>query len=98
MTVELRTANELRKERRMLTDIPDENFLPGSFGCHEAMHLASVFRDIIEAHLAEHPAVKAKPEWTALAETATTALFDLYQAIAAEHMDACPEGWRSVES
>jgi hypothetical protein len=42
--------------------------------------------------------VKAKPEWTALAETATTALFNLYQAIAAEHMDACPEGWRSVES
>ncbi len=63
-----------------------ENFFPGSFGCHEAMHLASVFRDIVEQHLVDHPAIKANPEWSALADEAMSALFRLYQAIAEEHM------------
>jgi hypothetical protein len=67
-------------------DMPAENFVPGSFGCHEAMHLASVFRDIIEEHLVDHPAVKAKPEWAALAEKAAATLSELHQAIGKEHL------------
>lgn len=63
-----------------------DKFAPGSFGCHEALHLASVFRDMVEEHLVDHPAVQAKPEWKALAEQAMSALFDLYQAIGREHV------------
>ncbi len=62
------------------------NFEPGSVGCHEALHMASVFMDSVDRHLAEHPAVLAVPEWFRLAEEASTALFNLYQAIGDRHL------------
>lgn len=58
----------------------------GSYGCHEALHMASVLRDLVEKQLCEHPAVEANREWATLAETARTALFDLYQAIGTVHL------------
>jgi hypothetical protein len=54
---------------------------PGTFGCHEALHLARTFMIVVEQHLAVHPAVRANPEWEALATTAVRALGDLYHAI-----------------
>jgi hypothetical protein len=59
---------------------------PGSFGCHEALHLALVFGEMVGSYLGEHPAIEANPEWKALADKASQALFDLYQAIAQEHL------------
>ena len=59
-----------------------------TFGCHEALHLVSTFMIMVEEHLAEHPAVRANPEWDALATTAVTALADLYHAIRAAHLAA----------
>ena len=67
---------------------PPEGFEPGTFGCHEALHLASTFMIMIEEHLAEHPAVRANPEWDALAAAAVTALADLYHAIREAHRAA----------
>lgn len=68
-------------------DNPSVNdYAPGSYGCHEALHTASVVMDLVETSLIGHPAVAAKPEWKALAEKAHGALFDLYQAIGAEHL------------
>ena len=64
---------------------PPEGYEPGTFGCHEALHLASTFRIMVEQHLAEHPAVRANPEWEALATTAATALTDLYHVIHKAH-------------
>ena len=60
---------------------PREGVGPGTFGCHEALHLASTFRIMVEQHLAEHPAVRSNPEWETLATTAVTALADLHHAI-----------------
>jgi hypothetical protein len=57
------------------------------FGIHEAMHMASFFMGAIYEQLVEHEAVAARPEWLALAQKAHQALFDLYQAIGAEHLD-----------
>ena len=61
-------------------------FTPGTFGCHEALHMANVLGELVDTRLCEHPAVQQRPEWAALAEQASTALHDLYQAIGAEHM------------
>lgn len=66
---------------------PDpKDFAPGTFGCHEALHMASVLARWVEEALAEHPAVKARPEWKALADRAVDALADLYQKISEEHV------------
>lgn len=82
-----------RQEIHDLTDrapsddeLPPENFTPGSLGCHEAMHLASVFRDMVAQHLVDHPAITAKPAWAALADEAMSALSRLYRVIGEEHM------------
>ena len=91
------TAEELEQHRlRELADAADDRevtidelrdqFSPGSFGCHEALQMASVFMDSVGRHLCEHPAVLANPDWYRLASEAQTALFDLYQAIGDAHL------------
>ncbi len=59
------------------------DFAPGTVGCHEAMHLASVVMDTVDRHLCDHPAVLSNPDWYRLADEAQTALFNLYQAMGA---------------
>lgn len=61
-------------------------FAPGTAGCHEAMHLASVVMDTVDRHLCDHPAVLSNPDWYRLADEAQTCLFNLYQAIAEKHL------------
>lgn len=61
-------------------------FEPGSFGCHEALHIASVLAEMVDERLCEHEAVKANSDWVRLANDARTALFELYQAIGREHL------------
>lgn len=63
-----------------------EKFAPGTFGCHEALHVASMLGDLVEGQLCNHPAVLLNPEWYALAEKAQDVLFDLYQAIGNAHL------------
>ncbi|MBL0375209.1 hypothetical protein JJB09_24645 [Rhizobium sp. KVB221] len=63
-----------------------EAFLPGSFGCHEALHAASIMTDAVARNLLEHEAILLDPEFYRLASAAHTALFDLYQAIGAKHL------------
>ena len=71
-------------------DDPDwtDRFAPGTFGCHEALHLASVFERLLEQDLAEHPAVVLKPRWFQLASRASDALAELYQEIGQVHTEA----------
>ena len=45
-------------------------FAPGTFGCHEALHMAHVLAETVEERLCEHPAVRLVPEWKALADCA----------------------------
>lgn len=65
-----------------------EMFAPGTYGCHEALHMASVLAEQVDAQLLEHAAIIHRPDWYQLAWTAQQALMDLYQAIGAEHMNA----------
>lgn len=65
-------------------------FTPGSYGCHEALHVTGLLRDLVERELYEHLAIQANPKWLELADKACSALFDLYQAIGAEHMKEVP--------
>ncbi len=67
---------------------PPHGFGPGTFGCHEALYLASTFRIMFEEHLAEHPAIRANPEWDALATTAARAMSDLCHSIRDAHRAA----------
>lgn len=70
-----------------LAALPAPNgFEPGSFGCHEALHMASYLTEAVAERLMEHKAIEQNPEWFALAEKAHQALFDLYQAIGRKHL------------
>lgn len=63
-------------------------FTPGTHGCHEALHLAYVFADLVDRHLVEHPAVQGNTRWCGLATQAASALAKLYQEIGAVHLAA----------
>jgi hypothetical protein len=63
-----------------------EDFMPGTFGCHEAMHMASVLVDMVGNQLLEHPAILQNADWYRAASQARQTLFQLYQAIGAEHL------------
>lgn len=62
-------------------------FSAGSFGCHEALHMASFLANAVEQELCEHPAIELVPEWKDLADAAAKALANLYQAIGSLHLD-----------
>jgi hypothetical protein len=71
-------------------------FGSGSFGCHEALHMASFLAHAVEDQLCEHPAVALHPELRALADAACESLFALYQAIGARHFEVQPKPSGSV--
>ena len=60
-------------------------FTPGTHGCHEALHIASVLMEMVDERLRQHPAVLLKPEWRNKAEAARDLLMELYQDIGREH-------------
>ena len=64
-----------------------DRFAAGSFGCHEALHMAYVFHEMIDKHLANHPSIQNNPLWAHLASSASSHLYQLYQAIGAVHLD-----------
>jgi hypothetical protein len=64
-----------------------KDFMPGSFGCHEALHTTSILVDSVGRHLLSHPTILHDPQFYALADQAHAALFELYQAIGAKHLE-----------
>ncbi|GEO80941.1 hypothetical protein [Pararhodospirillum oryzae] len=67
--------------------VPDE-VSPGSFGCHEALHMADFLMESVDRSLLGHPAVVQNPAWFELAYKAHQALFQLYQDIGIAHLEA----------
>lgn len=59
---------------------------PGSFGCHEALHVASVLAEMVDERLCQHPSVTMYPMWKHLADKARDDLFELYQEIGRLHL------------
>lgn len=62
------------------------NYEPGSFGCHEALHMAFYLAGQVETQLCDHPAIQLNAEWKKLADEASARLHALYQAIGQEHL------------
>ena len=63
-----------------------EDYKPGSFGCHELLDRTSTLAEHVEHLILSHPSCVLDPEWYALAESAASALRDLYQRIGAVHL------------
>lgn len=68
------------------TKIPILPFEPGSFGCHEVLHMSLYLAEQVEGQLCDHPAIAGKPEWKKLADKAADSLQELYQALGREHL------------
>lgn len=64
----------------------DERFGPGSFGCHEAMHVANMLAGLVEDELCNHSAVLRDSRWFQLACQARDSLSRLHQEIGAVHL------------
>lgn len=72
---------ERAREHNEAAESLAERFKPGSMGFHEALHTTSVMLDSVDRHIADHPAVLARPELYRLAHRAQEALFNLYQEL-----------------
>jgi hypothetical protein len=70
----------------MGSDMKKKHFKPGTYGCHEALHMAAFLSQAVDNELTEHTAVTRNKEWLKLAKKASQALWDLYQAIGNEHL------------
>lgn len=58
-----------------------EEFGPGSFGYHEALHTASIMVDNVDRFLCSHPSIVRDAFLYEKAYRAFTALYELYQAL-----------------
>lgn len=65
-----------------------ERFEPGTFGCHEALHMSSVFRDMVDEQLLQHPSVLMDEEAFRLAYKAQEYLFYTYQRLGEIHLNS----------
>lgn len=63
-----------------------KDFLPGTHGCHEALHMVSFLADAVDHAVCEHPAITQNQNWYQLAVKAQQALSDLYQQIGKAHL------------
>lgn len=68
--------------------VSKDGYKPGTWGCHEALHMTSFLENAIREELCQHPAIQSNEEWRACAEIAANTLFQLYQAIGKEHLSA----------
>ncbi len=63
-----------------------DRYDPGSFGCHEALHMTSFLMQAVDTELVEHNAIASNEDWLALATAAFDKLFQLYMAIGDAHL------------
>lgn len=98
---------DLKEERRrLIEDMVAEHgpewskpYQPGTFGCHELLDRTSLVAEAVEREILSHPACIQNQGWFALAETAVSALQELYQQIGKAHLDDDPathDGSRST--
>ena len=59
---------------------------PGSFGCHEALHMSQFLSSAVVRGLCLHPTIAANQTWKDMAEKAASQLEELYQSIGSEHL------------
>jgi len=61
---------------------------PGSFGCHEAVHVTHLVIDLLDSQLANHSAVLLDPQWYSSIREAQSLLYRAYNVAAGKHLDA----------
>lgn len=83
--VEQQRQERLRKIQTESQADWEENYKPGSFGCHELLDRVSLAAASVDEHVLDHPSCVRDKEWYALADQAVTVLNELYQRIGAEH-------------
>jgi hypothetical protein len=66
-------------------------YAPGRLACQEALHLAQVFSEMLERHLAGHPALRGNAAWKAKAERAAAELGALHREMAAAVARSAPQ-------
>ena len=54
---------------------------PGTFGLHEALHMAHVMSSLFDRELLDHPAIQSDKDLKARAEEISSGLADFYQAV-----------------
>ncbi len=92
MAIETLRASEKDRERLELlagaldSDATEEDFAPGTLGCHELLDRTSLVLKLLEESIRTHPSCLLKPEWFELADRASQALADLYQRVGSEHL------------
>lgn len=99
--IEEMRQEQLAKEDKERTDPDDpqlddsdwrERFKPGTFGCHEALQMASVFQDMVSSHLLDHPAVLMDEQAYRLAYKAQEYLYHTYQRLGEVHIHDAEDG------
>lgn len=83
----------LAERRAVMFEGPDHRSLetrfgPGSFGCHEAMHVTHLVVDLLERELVTHSAVLLDPYWYEKVREAQALLYSAYSRVADRHLDA----------
>lgn len=94
MTISKQSSGEIERDRlrqagELATDLGErweDEYRPGSAGCHELLDRTALLSDMLERYLLEHPACVANSAWYVLAEQAAAALRELYQQISGEHL------------
>jgi len=87
--IEAERIEQLEKNRKSWAEQGidlDQRFAPGSFGCHEIMHVSQMLAGLVEDQLCNHSAVLRDPRWFKLACQARDSLSRLYQEIGAVHL------------
>jgi hypothetical protein len=94
MSVGADPSVELEKERQdLLDELANESgpqwedqYRPGSLGCHEFLDRTCLLADQVEKSILAHPSCALNPQWYALAARAVDSLRELYQRIGSEHL------------
>ena len=92
--IEAQRQEALKRIRQAMGGISfdEAGFAPGTLGCHEALHAASIALDLVERQLLDHPSIVVQTDWYAKAVAAHQSLFDLYQSIGGAHIPDEPSG------
>lgn len=61
---------------------------PGSFGCHEALHVTNLVVELLERELAGHSAVLLDAFWYSKVREAQALLYTAYSQVAQDHLAA----------
>jgi hypothetical protein len=69
----------------------EEQFGPGTHGCHEAFHVSHMIVELIQKELLEHSAVLLDPEWYAQVAEAQDSLYQAYLHAGRFHLDTPKE-------